>query len=389
MNVASKTEVSGTLRTAPSRPVPEMQAGDPPDIQIYENEIPGFVAEALDRLYESVYCTLARFNIYGEADNASTYVARSGQNITCVILFRIDGDTVRVVNQQIALEQEALRRFAAAIFARYRPVRVISFYAIETQIEDVGFPFQKFEALEENVLTLPATPGEYISSISQSLWKRIQGGERKLRREHPDCRFEVLAGRDVSEQVLREVVALTHARMASKQKDAYLAEDHIGEILQLVHAYGFVGILRIDGVVRAGNVFYGVGRRYFMHVIAHDPDYDQYMLGHMVQYMAACHCIERGGRECCLMGGGRENKARFRAVPKYLDSVDIYRSRLQYLLAVRRVAAGSARQMVQRARDSVLELAEADGRGARFAAWCVDLARSARQSWRVGASGQK
>ncbi|MFL6671702.1 MAG: GNAT family N-acetyltransferase [Massilia sp.] len=366
-----------------------MKAGGAPDIEIYENEIPEFVAAGLDRLYETVYCTLARFNIYGEADNASTYVARSGGNITCLILFRVEGATVRVVNQQIALAQEDLRGFAAAIFARYRQVRVISFYAIDAQIDDVGFPFQKFAALEENMLALPATAAEYISSISPNLWKRIQAAERKLRRDHPDCRFEVLAGREVGEPTLREVVALAGARMASKQKDAYLAGDHVDQILRLIHAYGFVGILRVDGVIRAGNVFYGVGQRYFMHVIAHDPGYDLYMPGHMVHYMAACYCIERGGRECCLMGGGRENKARFGAFSKYLDSVDIYRSRLQYMLAVRRVSAGTGRQLVQRAKANLLRLAKADGRAARLAALCLELARSARQSWRVGASSQK
>jgi hypothetical protein len=117
-----------------------------------------------------------------------------------------------------------------------------------------------------------------------------------------------------------------------------------------------------------------------MHVIAHDPDYDKYMLGHMVQYLAACHCINLGGRECCLMGGGRENKARFRAYPKYLDSVDIYRSRFHYLLSWRRLSAGVARRFMHWARHDAARLAHGDSRAARAAATCIALARSARQA---------
>jgi hypothetical protein len=388
MNVASKTENSA-LRIPGFKPVSDNDAGRMVDVSIYENQIPEFVASALETLYESVYCTLARFNIYGEAENASTYVARSHGHIACLILFRVEGDAVKVINQQIAIGQDELREFARAIFAKYRPVRVISFYAIDTRIRRFPFPFQKFAALEENVLALPSTPAQYLASVSQNLMKRIKAGERKLERDYPGFRFEVLSKTDVSEPMLREVIALAGARMASKQQSAYIDEEQIGKILRLVHAYGFVSVLKIDGAIRAGNIFYGVGKRFFMHVIAHDPDYDKYMLGHMVQYQAACHCIEMGGRECCLMGGGRENKSRFRAFPKYLESVDIYRSRAQLLLGLRRVSSGTVRRLLRGARDSLLQLADAGGRAGRMVAACRAFGRAVRQTWLGAASKRK
>jgi hypothetical protein len=381
MNVASKTENSGALRIRVYQPVLENEAGRIVDVSIYEGQVPAFVAGALETLYESVYCTLARFNIYGEAENASTYVARSRGRILCVILFRIEGNAVKVVNQQIAIGQDELREFARAIFAKYRSVSVISFYAIETRIERFPFPFQKFEALEENVLALPSTPAEYLASVSQAMMKKIKAGERKLEQEHPGFTFEVLSKTDVSETVLREIVALAGARMASKQQSAYIVEEQVGKILRLVHTYGFVSVLRIDGVTRAGNVFYGVGKRFFMHVIAHDPDYDKYMLGHMVQYLAACHCIELGGRECRLMGGGRESKSRFRAVPKYLESVDIFRSRAQLLLDLRRVSSGALRRLLRGARTNLRQLAGAGGRAGRIGAGFLGFGRVAKQTW--------
>lgn len=390
MNVASKTGNSGSVRIRDYKQVLESNAVRTVDVSIYENQIPEFVAAALERLYESVYCTLERFNIYGEANNASTYVARSHGNIVCVILFRLEGNTVKVVNQQIAIGQDDLRQFANAVFAKYRSASTIAFYAIDTRIEDFPFPFQKFRALEENVLVLPATSDEYIASLSQTLFKKIQSGERKLEREHPGVRFEVLSKTDVSEQVLRDIVSLAGARMASKHQSAYIAEEHVGKILRLIHAYGSVGLLRIDGVICGGNIFYGVGRRYFMHVIAHHPDYDKYMLGHMVQYLAACHCIEQGGRECCLMGGGREYKSRFRAYPKYLDSVVIYRSRFHYLLGLRQVSAGVARRFLHDAKANAVQLAMADSRSGRIVGRWLALARSAKHSWRrAGAGGRK
>jgi hypothetical protein len=177
--------------------------------------------------------------------------------------------------------------------------------------------------------------------------------------------------------------------MAAKQQGAYLDEEALAGILRVVYAYGYVGILKLNGEVRAGNVFYGVGKRYFMHIIAHDPDYDKYMLGHMVQYLAAVHCIKLGGKECCLMGGSRENKARFGATTMYFSSVDIYRSRLHLALSARRVWAIAARRWLRQARHELAQLARAEGFGARVVARCVALLRRARHGRGAAPDGSK
>lgn len=379
MSIAGETKEIGMGHAAGYLSAAAHQPACPVDVAIYENEIPDFVERDLDRLYESVYCTMARFRIYGEAEGASTYVARAGNAVVCVLLFRIEGRVAKVINQQIALSAADLRGFSRAVFARYPQVQRISLYAIDTRLAQFPYPFQQFEALEENVLALPPTAEQYRAILSPNLHKRLQSAERKLKRDCPRYRFEVLAGTEVSEAMLRKIAGLAGARMAAKQQDAYIREADIASILGVVHAYGYAGVLTVDGEVRAGNVFYGVGQRYFMHIIAHDPDYDKYMLGHMVQYLAACHCIALGGRECCLMGGGRENKARFGARQMFLCSVDIYRSRTQRLLSMRRVWSAAAARWLHQARYDLGALAETDSFAGRIAARCVALARRARQ----------
>lgn len=386
MNIAGETNDIDLVQAAGHR---RARPGSAYDVEIYDNDIPDFVAHELERLYESVYCTVARFRIYGEAHGASTYVARSAQGIACVILYRIEGRTVKVINQQITLSAADLRSFADTMFARYRAVSLISFYAIDAQLGRFPYPCRSFEVLEENVVRLPATPEDYPSSLSQKLLKRVQSAERKLNADFPGFVFDVLERTEVDEGILRTIAGLAGARMAAKQQGAYLDEASIGDILRVVHAYGYVGVLKLDGEVRAGNVFYGVGRRYFMHIIAHDPEYDKYMLGHMVQYMAALHCIKLGGKECCLMGGARENKARFGATTMYLSSVDIYRSRLHLALSVRRVWTAAARRWLHQARHDIGQLAKADGFGARLAAGALALLRRARHLRHAPPDGAK
>jgi hypothetical protein len=388
MNIAEETEERGAGEIAGFKSARKTGVRAI-EVTFYDNAIPDFVERELERLYESVYCTIARFGIYGEADGASTYVARVKGAVVCVILFRIEGSVVRVINQQVKLSGDDLRGFADAVFARYSAARRIAFYAIDAGIERFHLPSLRYQALEENILALPRTRDEYTASLNQNLHKRLQSGERKLKRDFPDHGFRILRGREVNEETLRQVLAMAGARMASKQQDSYIREEDVGKILRLIHAYGYVGALTINGVIRGGNVFYGVGGRYFMHVIAHDPEYDKYMLGHMVQYLSACYCIDMGGRECCLMGGGRENKGRFRAYPKYLDSVDIYRSRLRFLLDARRVLSGTWRRFFYRTREDFLQLADSDTRAGQRAARVLDFVRGIKKGRRRSAGETK
>jgi hypothetical protein len=385
MDLASKPEKCRGDRLTEG----ENYVGQAVEWTIYENDVPDFVAGELERLYESVYCTLARFAIYDEVRGASTYVAHVHGKIACLILFRLEGTTVKVINQQIRLSADDLLRFSHAIFQKYPSARTISLYAVDAEKGQFPFPLYRYEILEENILELPRTCDAYRISLSHNLFKRIQAGERKLKRDHPDFQFKVIVGADIGEQLLRQVVALADARMSAKHQQAYIRPEDIDKILRLLRVYGLFGVLSIDGKIRAGNVFYRVGSRYFMHVIAHDPEYDKYMLGNIVQYLSVRYCIEHGGRECLLMGGGRANKGRFRALPKYFDNVDIYRSRRDVLLHLRRVSAGVARHVLHVSRERLLALAGAETRVGRIAATCLTWARSVKQTRRAGAADDK
>src|SRR3954468_17357199 len=102
MDVANKPECSGTVNVFKLEPARAGGAREL-DVSIYEKQVPDFVARELERLYEAVYCTVARFDIYGEAWEASTYVARAHGAVVCVILFRLERGVVKVINQQIAI----------------------------------------------------------------------------------------------------------------------------------------------------------------------------------------------------------------------------------------------------------------------------------------------
>src|SRR4051812_35008662 len=74
-----------------------------PEINFYDNEVPAFVEAELERLYECLMSTLARFAIFDAAPNASTYVVRENGRITTLFLFRRERHHVTVYNEQMPL----------------------------------------------------------------------------------------------------------------------------------------------------------------------------------------------------------------------------------------------------------------------------------------------
>lgn len=323
---------------------------------IYTKEIPSYVGTELERLYECIYCTLGRFAIYGEDADASTYVARRDGQISAVIIFRFVGSCLFVINQQMHISPIDLLQFVATVFRRYKTIRRIRFYAMESTFDDIGYSFVKFPSVEENIIYLPSTPEQFMSSLGTSTRRNLRSSERKLLKSFPSFRYEIRHGAEVPEQTIREIFALSDLRMEVKKQNKYLEGKNAECIVRLVQLHGYVGIATINGRICAGNICYCVGTRYFMHIVAHDPEFDVFMLGKLSLYWASCDCINRGGRECWLMGGGRRHKSRFSAQTKHLNTIIIFRSRLIYFTNIGFVLMAKLRSLRHAFKEEIIRL---------------------------------
>ncbi len=349
-------------------------------ISLYENEVPPFVEAEMERLYENVYTSLARFHIYGEAANASAYVVRKGGKVITALVFRREQNEVKVLNQQIRIEEAEIRRFANAIFARFKSVTAISFWAIETAIRRFPFPYQECKCLSDIVLTLPATTQEYLGHLGKSTRTNIKNHMKKFLARFPSHCYRVYVKEEISEQHIRDIIRLSGARMAVKNKQAYINEEETERIIRLAKVYGFVGVATIEGRVCAGTISYCVGSHYFMHVIAHDPAYDDYRLGTLCNYLTICECITRGGTEFRFMESSHRYKFDFLGAWLDFDYLAVYRSRAHFLLDGGRVIHMACKTAVRRIRLWFLHAERRTGFASRIAAWCVRSVRHLKRS---------
>jgi hypothetical protein len=302
------------------------------DVVCDEREVPSFAGAELERLYQNPYATLAKFGIDGTLADAGAYMVQQGGQLKTLFLFRLEGGRLEVLNEVIRIEAAEAQRFADTIFARFSQIDVILFRTIHTDIRELSFPFQRFNHSEDIVLSLPASEQLYRSSLSQTVRRNLKYYSNRIQRDHPSFSYTVYEKEQVSEQHIRDIIALSRARMAGKHKIFGIDQKETACIFGLVKAYGIVTVATIDGRVCAGAICYRVGSDYFMGVIAHDPAYDSYRLGTHCAYHTICECIRREGREFHFLWGEMDYKYRLMGAKRELDHVAIYRSRSHMLL---------------------------------------------------------
>jgi len=286
----------------------------------------------MDHLYQHLFSSLTRFRIYGDiASDTSTYVALKDDKPVCVLLFRADKNKVHVLNEQIDIRAEEIERFTRAIFARFKAVDVISFHAVKADIRRLPFPRQQFNCTEDIILALPDTEEAYRARLGKATRSYINRYMNKLKRDFPSLRHEIYLKEEVNEQHVRDIIAFNRARMAGKNKASYIDDLEEERIIECAKQSGLVSVMTINGRVCAGTINYRIGENYFLHVIAHDPSYNEYRLGTLCCYLAICECIAQGGREYHFLWGRYEYKYRLLGVQNDLDRLAIYRSRLALL----------------------------------------------------------
>ena len=351
---------------------------------IYHDEIPIFAASALEQLYASIYCTIARIGLYESLAGINTFIAMRGQEIHVLILFRVTGSAIRVINQQIALGSAELETFADAVFARYEGVRRLEFHALDAcpDCAQFSYPCQKLACLEENVVSFPATGEEYLTMMSSKTRAMVRKNIRKSRLAYPSYRFEVLVGEQITAEHIAALIGLTDQRMRFKGRASYIASSETERLAALARTYGYMGLIFIDGEICAGSLCYGVGSRHFAHLIGHDPRYNSHGLGIQVSVQTAFHSIAAGATELWMMGGRREEKARFLARCRMLDRVIVYRSRRAALLSWRRYLGMHAGQRLVALRAWIDERTTQPDPAARVLREVLGIARRARLLWR-------
>ncbi len=348
--------------------------------RFYENEIPAFVESELENLYGNIYASMAQFRVYGGTENASTYVSWEEDRIKALFLYKVEGRTLRVINEGMTLEESEVKQFAQEAFARYPHSSLICFHSIRPAFSGIPLPGQRFFSTQDIVLMLPDSVDAYRASLSKSTRQHLNYYQNRLRRRHPDFQFEVATCNDIREEDIRTIVAFNRLRMARKNKLSAVDEAELQRIIRLCKERGMVCTIRLDGKICAGSIRYHVGTTFFARLNAHDPAYDDDRIGTLCAYLTICECIRRGGKKFSFDSGRNENKYRFLARDVKLEKLVIYRSYLHLILNGRFALNTAANGYASELKQKLLHAADEKVWAARAISVLRMLARNIRHS---------
>lgn len=303
-----------------------------PEISLYENEIPPYVAAELDRLYGGRYASIRHFQIYDKLGKASTYICRIEETPVAILLFEIVKGMVRVLNESIHLPATEIERFTICIFQRYRQVRSIFFRAIDTAQQDLPQPSKVIFHASDMWMTAPASVDTYLKGLDGKTRQNVVRCTRNIKRDFPSFTYQVFEGDAAGEDVIRTILGFSRARLAAKGEVSGDDEQEIRRVIQTTRECGLVGIATIDGGICGGQVIYRFGDNFAYRVTGHDPLYDPYSLGFLGCYMGACACIERHARILYMGWGTLDYKFRLGGVQRDLHDVMVFRSRASVAL---------------------------------------------------------
>ncbi len=250
------------------------------EIKLYQDTVPDFIESTLESLYENVFSSLAFLRVFDKHPSpVSTYVFERNRIPEVVLLFRIEGRCVRVLNESMAVSAQEIERFASYIFANYPQATMISLNAIRTDFGPISYPCQRFNCLEDIVVNLPATREEYLASLSKAMRKNIKRYLNKARLELSSLQHKVLVGDEIEERHVRDIIELNKARMQRKEKTSTYDAQETAQMIELAQRCGFIRIVELDGRIIAGEICTRIGGHYFSHVGGHDQRFDEYRLG--------------------------------------------------------------------------------------------------------------
>jgi CelD/BcsL family acetyltransferase involved in cellulose biosynthesis len=249
-----------------------------------------------------------------------------GNDLQTLLVFRLLNRRIEVLNEVICLSAPDMRIFADHVFAQFPQVDAVGFRAVHAPPCGGPRPSQRHDYLEDTVVTLPSDSQAYQESMSKNARRNVKRAQRGAA-DLDTCTFQVYGPGQAPPAEVRAIIALNHARMAGKNKRSGLDNDETRRILVLVESCGLVGVIKVDGVVRAGGIACRTGDNYFLLVLAHDPAYDDYSLGFLCCYQTICACIERGGRQFHFLWGRYAYKQAFGGQLRELYRIVIYRSR--------------------------------------------------------------
>jgi hypothetical protein len=319
-------------------------------VSCFVDEIPAWVEAALEKRYACLHASLSFFRIYRSLDKVDCYVAAGEDGPLEILLFRRVRRRIEVLNEMLHFSAKESARFIEFIFASFPDVDLIVFKAVSTEVGGLKYPAQQYHSKHTFVVSLPATPEEYLARLGKSTRANLRQQINTARRVFPSFASKCLLKDEIDADTVRTITQFSECAINAKGIRFRHDSDRI---LALTKECGFVVVLLIEGRMCAGSINYRIGSDFFGDVTCYDPDYQRYGLGKLCTYETIRESILRGGRQFYLGGGEFDFKERMLGKRVDMDQLQVYRSYPRAVANLQWVARAFAEGQLRRYRTAL------------------------------------
>jgi hypothetical protein len=351
------------------------------DVSIaYYDAVPAFLDAKLDRLYQHLNSSLCHYAVKRRAEGVGAYIAAVDGVPTAIFLLRHEKRRISVINEMIGIAPAEIERFSHYMFARFPSVATIRFSLIGKEIGTLSYPYQQYGHGEDVVVSLPATEDAYFSSLGSKLRHNIRHQMKAIAADHPGLEFRTLENGAIEERHIDDLIELKKKNMDEKKVRFGLEADEIGWMRERAKSGGLLVAAFLDGKVCAGSLSFRIGDNYFAQVVAYDTRFMKYSPGLLCAYIAMREKIVRGAKEAHLSWGRQEYKFKLKGVLREMACLDIYRSRVHYLLNAPKLARNALATSITDAKLAMLDKEQRPGALPWAARWLVGTLRAIKRA---------
>lgn len=318
-----------TRRTpAPSTDIHRLPRARDPGLEreFHRWPLPGYVWPALERRYHSIFCSEPQLRLCGGLSSIiEAWVSRRDGRIATLVLFERHGRCARVLNEVFDLSADELRDFADALFAHHREMQAVTVRSAFFSPGRSSYPCLAAEVSDDFQLSLPHTVDDWLASLSSQTREKFRAHLRRAQRRQPGFAFRSIAGAAIDEAQLRRVIDFNRARMKQKRRRFGMSDADENNLCRMMRERGQLSVIEIDGQIRAGLLCTLAGDDIYMHVIAHDPAFDDLRLGFLCCALTIQDAIGKRLRRFHFLWGHYDYKTRLGGERKVLSRVLLLR----------------------------------------------------------------
>jgi hypothetical protein len=297
----------------------------------YFNDIPKHFKTELLEIYQSPFCLFEYYSSFYEGFNLNCFSIYNDVELIHLIIFSINQKekVVNILNRLIYLDFQYLDLFSEFIFNSKIKIDKIHLHHLANPIlkKQVNNCICKPNG-EDYLINLPKSVEEYFSSFSFNQRSHTKRSISKIVGSFENYSLQIFEKNNIPERIINRIIEMNQLRMNEKNIISGYDKQYTDCIIKFVRDCGFVSVLEINNAIVAGVILYLIKDKFFLETVSHDPEFNQYSVGHTCLYLTIQKCIERNGKEFHLLWGDSRYKKSFLAERIQLYSITVHRTKI-------------------------------------------------------------